>query len=190
LTANRGTDGQPAEYSFMEQHGTDLDAIIPKTVVFAKAEELDLAPSDDRFDRFRKAKLLNDLVQVPGTTQHGFTKDQANRFIFLLAVGKPLGKRPRLSALAFWLCWYGVAEVRPDLICEHVERTIIAFLRYIRREFNRKRVPPKAIRNPRRWERAGDPWAKSILKIMLRRAVDNPLARQVLSSLVGWRCAH
>jgi hypothetical protein len=169
----------------MEQEGSGADTLIPKSVVFAKAEELQLSPSDDRFDRFRKAGLLNDLAPIAGTTLHGFTKDQANRFIFLLAVCKVLGKRPRLSALAFWLCWYGADDVPTDLVCEHVERTMLSYLALLRREFDRKRVPPKGMRNPRRWERAGQPWAKFILKNLLRRAVDNPIAREVLSWTVG-----
>ena len=169
----------------MEQDGSSADALIPKSVVFAKAIELELTPSDDRFDRFRKAGLLHDLAAIPGTTQHGFTKDQANRFIFLLAVSKVLGRRPRLSALAFWLCWYGAENVPADLVCKHVERTMVSFLAYLRREFDRRRVPPKGMRNAQRWERAGQPWAKFILKSLLRRAVDNPIAREVLSWTVG-----
>jgi hypothetical protein len=169
----------------MENNLVKADALIPRSVVFAKAEELKLSPSDDRFDRFRKAGLLHDLAQLPGTTQHGFTKDQADRFIFLLGLCKVLGRRPKLSALAFWLCWYGANDVPADLICEHVENEIKSYLRYMRREFDRKRVPPKGLRNPQRWERAGDPWAKFILKNMLRRGLDNPIARQVLSWTVG-----
>jgi|HubBroStandDraft_2_1064218.scaffolds.fasta_scaffold01489_3 hypothetical protein len=169
----------------MEQHGGDKPALISKTEVFAKAEELQLAPSDDRFDRFRKAKLLDDLALIPGTTQRGFTREQANRFITLSAVSKALGKKTRPDALAFWLVWYGFENVPAGLVCDHVERSVTSFLRYMRREFDRKRVPPKGLRNPQRWERAGEPWAKFIIKHLFQRAAGNPVAQEMLSFLVG-----
>ena len=169
----------------MEKDRSGGPGLIPKGEVFAKAEELKLAPSDDRFDRFRKARLLDDLSSIGGTTQHGFTIDQANRFITLLAIANALGKRPRPEALAFWLIWYGFPGVPAELACDHVERTVESFLRYLRREFDRKRVPPKGLRNSQRWERAGEPWAKFIIKTLLRRATGNPVAREMLSFLIG-----
>lgn len=169
----------------MQNQGDSAGALIPKSVVFAKAIELELEASDDRFERFRKAGLLRDLTPISGTTQRGFTWDQANRFIFLLAVCKVLGKRPRLSALAFWLCWYGAQDVPADLVCEHVERTMLSFLAKMRREFDRKRVPPKGTRDPRRWKRAGEPWAKFIVKNMFHRAAGNPIAREALTWTIG-----
>lgn len=169
----------------MEQGSSDKPRLIPKSEVFARGEELKLAPSDDRFDRFRKAKLLDDLALLEGTTQRGFTVEQANRFITLLAVSNALGKRTRPDALAFWLVWYGFKNVPATLVCDHIERTITSFLRYMRREFDRKRVPPKGLRNPQRWERAGEPWAKFIVKNLLQRAAGNPVAREMLSFLIG-----
>jgi hypothetical protein len=168
----------------MLEDSGDKPRLIPKSEVFAKGEELKLAPSDDRFDRFRKAKLLDDLDLLEGTTQRGFTVEQANRFITLLAVSNALGKRTRPDALAFWLVWYGFKNVPEKLVCDHIERTITSFLRYMRREFDRKRVPPKGLRNPERWERAGEPWAKFIVKNLFQRAAGNPIAREMLSFLI------
>ena len=169
----------------MLEDSGDKPRLIPKSEVFAKGEELKLAPSDDRFDRFRKAKLLDDLDLLEGTTQRGFTVEQANRFITLLAVSNALGKRTRPDALAFWLVWYGFKNVPEELVCDHIERTVTSFLRYMRREFDRKRVPPKGLRNPERWERAGEPWAKFIVKNLFQRAAGNPIAREMLSFLIG-----
>lgn len=164
------------------QEGTgDKPRLIPKCEVFAKAEELQLAPSDDRFDRFRKARLLSDLALIEGTTQRGFTVEQANRFITLLAVSKALGKRTRPEPLAFWLLWYGFRNVPAQLAWDHIEGSTISLLRLLRREFDRKRVPPKGLRNPERWERAGEPWAKVIVKYLFQRAAGNPIAHQLLS---------
>ena len=169
----------------MEKGSSDKPRLIPKSEVFAKAEELKLGPSDDRFDRFRKAELLDDLDLVEGTTKRGFTVEQANRFVTLLAVSNALGKRTRPEPLAFWLVWYGFKNVPVNLVCDHVERSIASFLRYMRREFDRKRVPPKSIRNPERWERAGEPWAKFIVKYLFQRAAGNPIAQEMLSFLIG-----
>ena len=155
---------------------------IPKAEVFAKATELGLAPSDDRFDRFRKAALLDELIPIAGTNQRAFTLEQANRFAFLLGLSKALGsKRPRPSALAFWLCWYGFDDIPAELICEHIDRTMLSFLAMMRREFERKRVPISGVRDPKRWEKVGKPWGKFMLKYYLRRAIGNPIAQQAFS---------
>ncbi|MGA7201583.1 MAG: hypothetical protein WBX26_07125, partial [Candidatus Cybelea sp.] len=105
----------------MQPERVDPPIPIPKAKVFAKATELNLSPSEDRLDRFRKAQLLDDLVPIPGTTQRGFFPAQANRFLFLLWLGKALGQRLRPSAMAFWLCWYGADDVPPELVCEHID---------------------------------------------------------------------
>jgi|GEM_PF-5668157 hypothetical protein len=173
------------EYLTMEQQHHDTAALIPKTTVFAKATELDLSLSDDKLDRFRKAGLLDDLVPIGGTTQRGFRLAQANRCVALLAICKVLGQRPKFSALAFWLCWYGFEDVPPDLICEHIDRTLLSYLTMLRRELDRKRVPINGVRDPKRWDKVGKPWGRFILKNYLRRAVDNPIAREVFSWTVG-----
>jgi len=159
--------------------------LAPKAQVFARATELGFEPSDERFERFRREGLIGDLERIEGTTQHGFTRAQAYRFIALLGFCKALGKRPRRSALAFWLCWYRFDDVPPDLVCEHVERTMLAFIKYMRREFARKRVPIYGVRDPKSWEKAGQPWSKTILKTLLQRARNNPIAQQFFSWTIG-----
>jgi hypothetical protein len=159
--------------------------VISKAEIFARATELGLSPSDDRLERFRKAGLLGDSVPIPGTTQRGCPVPQANRCLFLLALCKTLGKRPRPSGLAFWLCWYGFEDIPPELICEHIDRTLVAFVKTLKREFDRKRVPVKGVRDPKRWEKIGEPFGKSILKYNLRQTVSNRIAQQVFSWIAG-----
>lgn len=158
---------------------------IPRAKVFAKARELNLSPSEDRFDRFRKAHLLDDLVPITGSMQRGFLPEQANRFLFLLWLGKALGQRLKPSALAFWLCWYGADDVPPELVCEHIDRTLVSFLALMRREFDRRRVPVHGVRKPEQWEKVSRPWGRFVLKHYIGRAVNNPVARQVFSWTVG-----
>jgi hypothetical protein len=170
----------------MEQFVNESQAPIPKADVFAEAQRRSLAPSDDRFDRFRAAELCEDLVPIAGTTQRGFTPSQAQRFLDLLTLCEQLGtKRPRASALAFWLCWHGADDIRSDLVCEHIERTLISYLRGIRRQLDRKRGPTKNNQDPDRWRKAGQPWAKSVIKHFLRAPFNNGLALDVLSTLIG-----
>lgn len=159
--------------------------LIPKAKVFARATELNLSPSEDRLDRFRKAQLLDDLVLIPGTTQRGFLPEQANRFLFLLWLGRALGQRLRPSAMAFWLCWYGVDGVPPELVCEHIDRTLVSFLAMMGREFDRRRVPVKGVRNPEQWQKVEKPWGKFVLKHYFGRAINSPIARQVFSRTAG-----
>jgi hypothetical protein len=170
----------------MENSTKEADALIPKAEIFAEAERRNLAPSDDRFDRFRVAGLLGDLVAIPGTTQRGFTPQQAQRFFDLLQLCKGLGtKKPRASALAFWLCWHGANDVPPELVCEHIERTVVSYLNFLKRQFDRRRVPPKGIRDADRWRKAGLPWAKAVIKNLLRPSFDNGLALDFLSTMIG-----
>jgi hypothetical protein len=163
---------------------TNQEELIPKSRVFARAVELGLAPTDERLETFYKAQLLRELQRIEGTTQRGFTSVQGNRFLALLWLCKVL-RKPRPPELAFWLCWYGFEDVPSELVCEHVENTVLRYLRVMRREFQRKRVPIDGVRDPAQWRTAGKPLAKSVFKHNFRRPITNPLAFEVLSGIIG-----
>ena len=163
------------------------DRLIPKGEVFDEARRHGLAPSDDRFDRFRAERLIGDLAPILGTTKRGFTPEQAERFFALLWLSKQLGtKRPRASALAFWLCWYGARDVPPPLVCEHIERAVLTYLRVIRRQYDRRRVPQRDAHDPERWRKAGIPWVKAFIKEFLQSFVDNGVMLDLLATTVGF----
>lgn len=160
--------------------------LIPRGEVFAEAAKRGLEPGDDRFDRFRAAELIADLRPIKGTTQRGFTPAQAQRFIDLLALCKMLGtKRPRASALAFWLCWYGAADIPPKLVCAHIERCVCTYLRFLSRQYDRRRVPRRSHDDPERWRKAGAPWASRFIKELLQSYIDNGIMLDVLSTVIG-----
>lgn len=162
------------------------NVLTPKGEVFEEARRRGLAPGDDRFDRFRGWRLIGDLTPIVGTTQHGFTAVQAQRFFDLLSLCKQLSsKRPRASALAFWLCWYGSTDVPPRLVCEHIERSVLYYLRFLRRQYDRRRVPQRDVHDPERWRKAGIPWAKPFIKEFLHSVVDNGLMLDILATIVG-----
>jgi hypothetical protein len=162
------------------------NALIPRSVVFDEARGRDLAPSDDRFDRFRAGGLIGDLGPIHGTTQRGFTPAQAQRFFDLLSLCKQLGsKRPRASALAFWLCWYGATNVPAKLVCEHIERSVLSYIRFIGRQYDRRRVPYRKKGDPERWRKAGIPWAKPFIKEFLRQYVHSGLLLDIMATVVG-----
>jgi hypothetical protein len=163
---------------------TNQGGLIPKSRVFARAAELQLAPSDERLEGFYKAQLLSELQRIAGTTQRGFTPEQANRFLLLLWLCKVLPK-PRPPALAFWLCWYGFNDVPPELVCEHVERIVLSYIRLLRRQYGRRRVPKRSADDPERWRKAGMPWAKPFIKELLTSFIGNGLMLDVLSTVVG-----
>jgi hypothetical protein len=184
LTVNRGRGGRCVELPYM---GNSNNALIPRGEVFQRLRGNGLTPSDDRFDRFRAAGLIDELTTIPGTTQHGFTPDAAQRFFALLWLCKQLGtKRPRASALAFWLCWYGVTDVPPHLVCEHIERAVLTYLRFIRRQYGRRRVPQRNAQDPERWRKAGVTWAKPFIKEFLQSFVDNGVMLDLLATTVGF----
>jgi hypothetical protein len=185
LTANRGRVAPRVEVCSMDTASQKV-TLTPKAEVFAEARRRGLEPSDDRFDRFRTARLIGDLATIEGTTQHGFTPTQAQRFFDLLTLCKKLdSKRPRASALAFWLCWDGATDVPPELICEHIERTVQSFLRYLRRQYDRRRVPYRSAGDPERWRKAGMPWVKPFIKELLTSFIGNGLMLDILSTVVG-----
>lgn len=160
--------------------------LIPKAETFAEASRLGLEPSDDRFDRFRAGGLIGDLAAVEGTTQRGFTVPQRQRFFALLDLCKRLGsKRPRASALAFWLCWYGATDTPAELVCEHIERTVLSQLRFLRRQYSRRRVPLKFANESERWRLAGMPWAKPFIRQALTSFVGNGIMLDILATVVG-----
>ena len=169
----------------MENTSNEL-GLLPRSEVFAKATSYGLQPGDDRFDRFRDAGLIEDLVPIKGTNQRGFTRPQAQRFLILLDLCRRLGtKRPRVSALAFWLNWYGYTDVPPELVCEHVKRTIRHVLRFLRREYGRRRVPMRSAQDPDRWRKAGMPWTKPFIREVLTSFIDNGIMLDILSTFVG-----
>jgi hypothetical protein len=182
LTVNRGIDGLSRESHTMESES----ALIPRADVFAEATLRNLEPSEDRFDRFRAAGLITDLANIDGSNQRGFTPIQKQRFLDLLELCKALGsKRPRASALAFWLCWNGAADVPPELVCEHIERSVKTHLRFMARQYDRRRVPARLTNDPERWRKAGMPWARSFIKEFLAKYLGNGLVLDILSVLVG-----
>jgi hypothetical protein len=169
----------------MGQHD-DRAAPTPKTEIFAEARRRRLEPGDDRFDRFRNEGLIGDLVPIAGTTQRGFTPDQAERFFELLTLCKELrSKRPRASALAFWLCWRGSTDVPPHLVCEHVARCLRSYLRILRRQYERRRVPIRSAKDSERWRKAGMPWAKPFIRDMLSSFIDNGVMLDILATIIG-----
>jgi hypothetical protein len=167
----------------MESSGNTL---VPKGEVFEEARRRDFAPGDDRFDRFRAWGLISELAPIPGTTQRGFTPSQAQRFFDLLSLCKQLGsKRPRASALAFWLCWHGATDVSPRLVCEHIERAVLSYLRFIKRQYGRRRVPMREAHDSERWRKAGIPWVKPFISEFFQSFVDNGLMLDILATMVG-----
>ena len=170
---------------YMENESAEV-LLIPRGEVFAEAERRGLEPTDDRYDRFRTADLITELAWIKGTNQRGFTLDQANRFLHLLTLSKRLGtKRPRASALAFWLCWYGATDVPPQLVCEHIKRCVCTYLRFLARQYDRRRVPQRSHADDERWRKAGMPWAKPFIKEFLQSFIDNGIMLDLLSTIVG-----
>jgi len=92
---------------------------------------------------------------------------------------------PRISALAFWLCWYGYTDVPPELVCEHVERTIRHVLWFLRYGYSRRRVPKREAQDPDRWRKAGMPWTKPFIREVLTSFVNNGIMLDILSTIVG-----
>ena len=164
----------------------NVSALRPRSEVFAEAVRRGLEPGDDRFDRFRNQELMDDLLPIEGTTQRGFTSAQAQRFFDLLALSRQLrSKRPRASALAFWLCWNGATDVPPHLVCEHVERCVGSYLKALKRQYERRRVPIRMADDPERWRKAGMSWAKPLVDGVLRSFAGNGLMLDFLAILVG-----
>jgi hypothetical protein len=177
--------GVPANFLSMENDRRDMN-LIPRGTVFAEAARRGLAPSDDRFDRFRASGLITDLAAIKGSNQRGFTPYQAQRFLDLLTLCKKLGtKRPRASALAFWLCWYGATDIPPELVCVHSERSVCTYLHFLGRQYDRRRVPSRSHEDPERWRKAGMPWAKPFIKEVLQSFIDNGMMLDILSTIVG-----
>ncbi|MEO8909522.1 MAG: hypothetical protein ABI408_04770 [Gemmatimonadaceae bacterium] len=161
--------------------------LIPRHEVFEEAGRRGLAPTDDRFDRFRKAKLLNDLAYLPDSKQRGFTPVQQQHFFNLLSVSQQItSKRPRPSALAFWLCWHGATDVPADLVAEHIERSVLTFLRTLKRQYERRRVPSRSNEGSERWRQAGLPWAKAVIKEFLTPYVKNAFLLDVVATGTGF----
>jgi hypothetical protein len=161
-------------------------SLIPRREVFEEAERRGLAPSDDRFDRFRKAQLLGDLDYLPDSKQRGFTAHQAKRFFDLLSLSQQIAsKRPRPTALAFWLCWHGATDVPAELVAEHVERSVLTFLRTLKRQYERRRVPSRNSADPERWRQAGMPWAKAAIKEFVAPRIKSPLLVDIIATATG-----
>ena len=161
-------------------------ALIPRGEVFAEAERRGLDPRDDRYDRFRAAGLITELAWIKGTNQRGFTIYQANRFLDLLTLCNKLGtKRPRAAAFAFWLCWYGATDIPPELVCAHIERCVCTYLRFLGRQYDRRRVPMRSHGDDERWRKAGMPWAKPFIKELLQSFIDNGIMLDLLSTVIG-----
>jgi hypothetical protein len=167
----------------MDEQPAIASELTPRSSVFAEARRLGLAPSDDRFDRLRAVNLVHDAGLIPHTKQRGFTRAQADRFIDLLTIGKELrSKRPRASELAFFLCWRGERDVPPELVCEQIERSVLAFVRWFGRECDRRRTPKDGnLRSEKRWERIGRSWARFVTKSMWRKYLDRPVIRDLIA---------
>lgn len=167
----------------MDEQPAIASDLTPRSRVFAEAERLGLAPSDDRFDRLRAVNLVHDAGLIPHTKQRGFTQSQSDRFRHLLSIAKELrSKRPRACELAFWLCWSGETDVPPGLVCEHIERSVRAFLGWLGRECDRRGTPTDRLRREeRRWEQVGRSWARFITKSMWRHHLDRPVTRELVA---------
>jgi hypothetical protein len=172
------------EPSSMDANAGNAGNLIPRSKVFSDARRCNLDPSDDRFDRLRDVALLDDLGPVLNSKERGFTPTQAKRFIDLLTIGKELrSKRPRASELAFFLCWSGERDVPPELVCEQIERSVLAFLRWFGRECDRRRTPIDGnLRSEKRWERIGRSWARFVTKSMWRKYLDRPVIRDLIGA--------
>jgi hypothetical protein len=157
-----------------------------RSAVFEEATLRGFGKCDDRYDRFRTAGVLDDLDFVSGTKYRAFTRKQEQRFFDLLTLCDQLRtKRPRASELAFWLCWNGATDVPPELVCEHIERTVLFVIQFIRREYNRRRVPLRSENDPERWRQAGLAWAKPLIRQFLAKRVGNGLLLDIVSTAVG-----
>jgi hypothetical protein len=159
--------------------------LIPKSDVFAEARGYGFSPSEDQFDRFRNAGLLDDLLPVRGTNQRGFTPEQRIRFLNLLWICRGLKtERPRMNEVAFWMCWIGYRDISAQTICEFIDESLQSTLGKLRRTFTRTGLPvDRKIGDPREWDTVGKPWVRFTLKHPLRWLNTNEIARQVIQAM-------
>jgi hypothetical protein len=169
----------------MAEDKNEKAQLVPKVTVFEEARSYGFFPSEDQFDRFRDAHLLDDLLPIRGTNQRGFTPEQRIRFLNLLWICQGLKtERPRIGEVAFWLCWMGYRDVPAQTICEFIDESLQSTLGKLRRTFTRTGVPVgRQPSDPRAWDSVGKPWVRFTLKHPLRWLSGSEVARQVVQSM-------
>ena len=102
---------------------------VSKTDLFAGLAAAGFQPSDDRLDRLRAAGLIDQFVPLPDCGPERFTtKAQAARIRLAYQIAADLRlKKPKVSEIAFWMAVAGY-DVPPDLVAEHIEKSLEAFL--------------------------------------------------------------
>ena len=183
LTVNRGIDGRCVESSYMEKRDNPATRYPEATCLLRRPGAVWRQAMIASIDSARG--LIGDLVPIEGSKQRGFTPAQAQRFLRSADVVQAAGtKRPRASALAFWLCWNGATDVPPGSRLRAIERR----RRILGASYAAVRTKARSsaiAEDPERWRKAGIPWAKPFIKELLQSFIDSAIMLDILATIIG-----
>ena len=108
------------------------DGFIPFGEAMARVRKVAPDFSRDRWDTWLRRGLMTRAQRIPGTNDYGFTPDQWRRLQVLVYIDSHLFGRKSPEAVAYFAALSGI-EVPADLIADHMEKSIRAFYKYLRR---------------------------------------------------------
>ena len=88
--------------------------------------------SRDRWETWLRRGLMMRAQRIPGTNDYGFAPDQWRRLQALVDIDSQLFSRKSPEAVAYFAALAGI-EVPVDLLADHLEKSIRAFYKYLRR---------------------------------------------------------